>query len=170
MFVSFKEISKQGSGSLQIDEPRAVCTVGCLVLTSGQTTIIKAHMGNTGKLTFRVWNLTLSWQIVFLFERFFTQFKVILFKAISLILSIFLLKIEKQVLLLKSRELVACLKEYSTITSRLFQVYVFLQQINGFQNDIQAFSLKQTHKKAKKARERSNPVVVHHRGSNNYLL
>ena len=85
MFVSFKETSKQGSGSLQIDEPRAVCTVGCLVLTSGQTTIIKAHMGNTGKLTFRVWNLTSVGKNCISLNTF-TQFKVILFKAISLIL------------------------------------------------------------------------------------
>lgn len=102
LFVSFKEISKQGSRSLQIDEPRAVCTVGYLVLTSGQTTVIKAYLGNR-KPNIQGLESDLSWQKLYLNS--FAWFKVILFKAISLILSIFLLTIEKQVLLLKSREL-----------------------------------------------------------------
>ena len=102
LFVSFKEISKQGGRSLQIDEPRAVCTVGCLVLTSGQTTVIKAHLGNR-KPNIQGLESDLSWRKLYLNS--FAWFKVILFKTISLILSIFLLTIEKQVLFLKSREL-----------------------------------------------------------------
>ena len=102
LFVSFKEISKQGGRSLQIDEPRAVCTVGCLVLTSGQTTVIKAHLGHR-KPNNQGLETDLSWRKLYLNS--FAWFKVILFKSISLILSIFLLTIEKQVLLLKSREL-----------------------------------------------------------------
>lgn len=59
LFVFFKEIYKRGSRSLQIGAPRAICTVGVSFWYPDRTTIIKAHLENTGHLTFRVGNLTL---------------------------------------------------------------------------------------------------------------